>query len=356
MKSRITLASAIALAFCAVALGAFVLPVAVLVLRSLAADSGGLTLAHYAAYLATPGLARGLWNTALLGTSTVLLVVPLALVFSYALERSVIPGKQLLSAIGAVPLLIPSLLPALVLIYLFGKQGLLSFLLGGGTIYGFPGVLLADAVVTLPHAVIILRTALRTADSRLYEQATLLGAGSVRKFWTITMPAARYGLVSAVLVVFALTVTDIGAPLVVGGNFDVLSIVIYKQVLGQQNFELGAVAAIFLIVPSLFAIVFERAAAKRHAAAVSARVSSAARRHRWHSQLWFGRSHCGDACRLPGGRARSPVAVRPLLDHRALCTRPLRRRRLDGGSRFHHPGCGDRDLRYRVCLCGRLCQ
>jgi iron(III) transport system permease protein len=132
-------------------------------------------------------------------------------------------------------------------------------------------VLIADAIATLPHAVIILRTALRNADARLYEQATLLGAGSWRKFWTITIPAARYGLVSSALVVFALTITDIGAPKVIGGDFDVLAIVIYKQVLGQQNFELGSVAAILLMLPSLLAIVFERAAAKRHAASVSAR-------------------------------------------------------------------------------------
>lgn len=266
-----SLAGGTALAFCAAIAVALLLPLAVLVARSVSASDGSFTLAHYTAYVATPGLLRALWNTAILGTSTVVLVVPLAFVFSYGLERAVLPGKQVLSAIAAAPLLVPSLLPAMVLIYLFGHQGLLTPLIGNADIYGFPGVLLAGAIATLPHAVIILRTALRTADARLYEQATLLGAGSWRKFCTITLPAARYGLVSAALVVFALTITDIGAPKVVGGDFDVLALVIYKQVLGQQNFQLGAVAAILLMVPSLLAIVFERAAAKRHAAAVSAR-------------------------------------------------------------------------------------
>lgn len=273
MKSGFTLASVVALGFCAAASAALLFPLAGLVVRSLSASGGGFTLAHYAAYVATPGLERALGNTGLLGISTVLLVVPLAFVFSYAMERAIVPGRSVLSAIAAAPLLVPSLLPALVLIYLFGQQGLFAGVVGGRGIYGFSGVLLADTIVTFPHAVIILRTALRSADARLYEQATLLGAGSARQFWTITLPAARYGLVSAALVVFALTITDIGAPLVVGGNFDVLSIVIYKQVLGQQNFALGAVAAIFLMVPSLFAILFERAAAKHHAAAVSARAT-----------------------------------------------------------------------------------
>lgn len=266
-----SLVGALTLGFCVAAAVALLLPLAVLVIQSVTAASGGLTLAHYQAYFATPGLVRALENTALLGVATVALVVPLAFAFAYGLERAVLPGKGALSLIASAPLLVPSLLPALVLIYLFGHQGLLAPMLRGAEIYGFPGVLVAEVVATLPHAVIILTTALRTADARLYEQAMLLGAGSWRRFRTITLPSARYGLVSASLVVFALTITDIGAPKVVGGDFDVLALIIYKQVLGQQNFQLGAVAAILLMVPSLIAIAFERAAARRHTASVSAR-------------------------------------------------------------------------------------
>lgn len=269
--AKLSLARLIAFFLVALVAVALVLPLGMLVMRSLLGPEGGLTLAHYVAYAVTPGLMRALWNTALLGAGAVLLVVPLAFVFSYGLERSVLPGRGVLRALASVPLLVPSLLPALVLIYLFGHQGLLTRFLGTSEIYGFPGVLLADAIAAFPHAVVILTAALKAADARLYEQATLLGAGRWRQFWSITLPAARYGLVSAALVVFALTITDIGAPKVVGGDFDVLALVIYKQVLGQQNFQLGAVAAILLMVPSLLAIVFERAAAKHHTAAVSSR-------------------------------------------------------------------------------------
>jgi iron(III) transport system permease protein len=266
-----SLTGMITLLFCLAAMVALALPVAVLVAHSVMAPDGSFTIAHYVAYAATPGLLRALSNTALLGGGVVLVVLPLAFIFAFGLERTVLPGKGMLAAAASLPLLVPSLLPALVLIYLFGRQGLLAPLLGGRTIYGFPGILLADAIAALPHAVIILRTALRAADARLYEQATLLGASGWRKFFTITLPGARYGLVSAALVVFALTITDIGAPKVIGDNFDILAIVIYKQVLGQQNFELGAVAAILLMIPSLLAIVIERAAAKRHAAVMSAK-------------------------------------------------------------------------------------
>ncbi len=179
-RLKLSLTSVIALLFCLAAVTALALPVGVLFIHSVSAPDGSLTTAHYAAYVSTPGLQRALSNTALLGGGVVLVVLPLAFIFAFGLERTVLPGKGMLAAAASLPLLVPSLLPALVLIYLFGRQGLFAPLLGGKTIYGLPGVLLADAMAALPHAVIILRTALRAADARLYEQATVGGASSGR--------------------------------------------------------------------------------------------------------------------------------------------------------------------------------
>ena len=55
------------------------------------------------------------------------------------------------------------------------------------------------------------------------------------------------GLISAGFVVFTLAVTDFGAPKVIGGDFNVLATDIYKQVIGQQNFEMGAVVSVVLL-------------------------------------------------------------------------------------------------------------
>ena len=247
-------------------------PLAMLGLQAFAPD-GRPTLGVFAAYLATPGLMRSLVNTALVGGGVVAVVLPLAFATAFALERSRIPFKGALQAIASAPLLIPSLLPALALVYLFGRQGLLTPLFGGRTIYGAQGVLVADAIAAFPHALIVLRTALSAADGRLYEQARLLGAGRWRSFWRITLPGARHGLVSAALVVFSLTIADVGAPKVVGGDFDVLALDIYKAVLGRQDFPMGSAAALFLLAPSILAVIAERLAARRQAALISSRAT-----------------------------------------------------------------------------------
>ena len=252
------------------------------------APEGRFTLKVFADYFSTPGLTRSLLNTILLGLGVVALVTPVAFVTAFALERSRIPFKGLLQAIASGPLLIPSLLPALALVYLFGRQGLLTPMFGGRTIYGGQGVLLADAIAAFPHALIVLRTALAAADGRLYEQAKLLGAGAWRTFWRITLPGARHGLVSAGVVVFSLTIADVGAPKVVGGDFDVLALDIYKAVLGRQDFPTGAAAALFLLLPSVAAVVIERMAARRQAALVSSRATLYSPPPDLGRDLWLG--------------------------------------------------------------------
>lgn len=258
---------------CLAGLAVFLLaPLGILAAQALAPE-GRVTLDVFSHYLATPGLRRSLENTTLLAAGVVVIDLPLAFAVAFALERSHIPLKTPLQAIMSAPLLIPSLLPALALVYLFGRQGLLTPMFGGRTIYGGQGVLVADAIAAFPHALIILRTALSAADGRLYEQARLLGAGAWRSFWRITLPGARHGLISAAVVVFSLTTADVGAPKVVGGNFDVLALDIYKAVLGRQDFPTGSAAALFLLLPSLLAVLAERMAARRQAALLSSRAT-----------------------------------------------------------------------------------
>ena len=116
------------------------------------------------------------------------------------MTRSRIPAKGLFRAVILIPVLAPSLLPALSLIYLFGNQGMLRGLLAGGTIYGPGGIVAAQVFYTFPQASLILSVALGMADGRIYEAAEALKASRARIFRTVTLPASRYGLVSAAVV------------------------------------------------------------------------------------------------------------------------------------------------------------
>ena len=247
-------------------------PLSALLSKSFRDVSGAFVgFANYAAYFSNHTLAASIGNSLAIALATTAITVPLAYVYAYALTRSAMHGKTVFRALALIPILAPSLLPALSLIYLFGNQGLLKGLLFGHTIYGPLGVVAAEVFHCFPHALMILVTALTLADQRLYEVAQSLGTSKPRTFLTITLPGSKYGLMSAAFVVFTLTITDFGAPKVIGGNFDVLATDIYKQVIGQQNFEIGAVVGMVLIIPALLAFIVDRAVQRRQVALLSAR-------------------------------------------------------------------------------------
>ncbi len=228
-------------------------------------------VANYVRFFATPALSNSILNSIFVAGLTTLIVVPLAFVYAYGLTRTCVPAKGLLAGIALVPILSPSMLPAIALVYLFGNQGMIRGLLLGESIYGPIGIVMGQVFYCFPHAVLILTTALSLADARLYEVAEALGTRRRRVFLTITLPSAKYGLVSAAFVVFTLVMTDFGIPVVIGGRFNVLATDVYKQVMGQQNFQMGAVVAVVLVVPALASFVVDRIVQRRQVALLGAR-------------------------------------------------------------------------------------
>ncbi|MCJ8170529.1 putative 2-aminoethylphosphonate ABC transporter permease subunit [Atopomonas sediminilitoris] len=258
------------------ALAAFALlllgPLYSLLSKSVADGSGQFVgLANFNAYLAGGGIQRGLSHSLWIASSSMLIVVSLAFACAWALTRTRLPLRGVIKALLMLPILAPSLLPALSLIYLFGEQGIFKSWLGDTSIYGPLGIVLGSCFWTFPHALMILLTAMSHADARHYEAADVLRASAWRTFFTVTLPNARYGLVSAAFVVFILVFTDFGVPKVIGGNYEVLATDIYKQVIGQQKFEMGAVISVLLLLPALLAFVADRWVQRRQAASVTAR-------------------------------------------------------------------------------------
>ena len=246
------------------------------ILQQAAQDDQGqfVGLHNFLSYIQTPSLLQSLWNSVWVSGLVTLIVLPLAFVFAYALTRSCMPGKPIFRSISLIPLLAPSLLSAISLIYWFGNQGVLKDAMqavGIDQIYGAPGVVMAECFAVFPHVLMILVTALTLADARLYEAADAMGTSSQRKFFTITLPGAKYGLISASLVSFTLVVTDFGIPKVIGGNFNMMATDIFKLVIGQQDFSRGSVVALLLLSPAVLSFAVDRYVSARQTAMLSAR-------------------------------------------------------------------------------------
>jgi iron(III) transport system permease protein len=270
--SEATVARLLILLLVAVLLGIIALPLASLLSKSVEDGNGTFVgLRNFVTYFTTPTLLASLFNSVFVAALATAIVVPVAFTYAYALTRSRMRLKGMFYAAALLPVFAPSLLAAIALTYIFGNQGLLRGALFGNSIYGPIGIVIAEVLYAVPHALVINVTALAMADGRLYEAAEALGTRPARVFRTVTLPGARYGLISSAFVVFTLVVTDFGIPKVIGGQFNVLATDAYKQVVGQQNFPMGAVVGIVLLVPAILAFVVERIVERRQVALLSGR-------------------------------------------------------------------------------------
>ena len=262
-------------------------------------DRGGafVGLRLFQEYFQTPALRLSIGHTLSVAFAVTGITIPLAFTFAYALTRSCMPLKGTFRVIALTPILAPSLLSAISFIQWFGTQGLLKWMLGGASVYGPIGIIISCVYAVFPHALMIVLTALLLADGRLYEAAESLGTPTLRRFLTITLPGAKYGLISAAMVVFSYTVSDFGIPKVIGGNFSVLALDIFKQVIGQQNFNRGAVVSLILLIPVLVAFVVDWTMQGRQQAQFSSRaVAYAPKRKRGFDTAMF--CYCLIVCLL----------------------------------------------------------
>ncbi|MBI3456192.1 MAG: putative 2-aminoethylphosphonate ABC transporter permease subunit [Candidatus Rokubacteria bacterium] len=259
------------------ALGAFLLVAVVLPLYALLsrsfqdADGAFVALANYRGFLATPALSQSIEHSFTVAFASTAVTLALAFAYAYGLTRSCIPFKPLFKGVALIPILMPSLLPAISLVYLFGNQGILKSWLMGASIYGPIGIVLGEVFYVFPHALMILLIALATSDARVYEAAESLRASKLRIFFTVTLPSVRYGLVSTFFAVFTLVITDFGVPKVIGGQYNVLATDVYKQVVGRQDFQMGAVVSMMLLVPAAIAFLADRVAQRRQVALLTTR-------------------------------------------------------------------------------------
>lgn len=242
----------------------FLYPMVIVFLRSITIPDGTYGLDNYQHILGSVGFWRATKQSIIMSGTTTLLSVFLGFIIAHGLHRCAFRGKRLIRAIIILPLLAPSLVQALGLIFLLGRNGLISRTIAIEIdIYGFWGLLIANTLYALPQAVMIIGASLVLLDARTYEAAEVMGAKPSRQFRDLTIPAIFFAMLNSAFVVFIITITDFGNAAVIGGDYSVLATEIYKQVIGLRNFNMGAVVGIMLLLPTVVSYVIERQTMKR---------------------------------------------------------------------------------------------
>ncbi len=206
-------------------------------------------------------------NTVILGVTVATVGTLIGFLFAYVQVRVPLPRrlKQFLHVMALVPIVSPPFALALSAIVLFGRSGLITRDLLGldFNIYGLQGMVLVMSLSFFPVAYISLAGLMRALDPALDEAATNLGASRWRTFRTVTLPLLLPGLASGFLLLFVEALADLGNPIVLGGNFQVLASRMYLAIIGQYDTLGGAVLGLLLLVPSLIVYFVHRYYAER---------------------------------------------------------------------------------------------
>lgn len=247
-KSKLFLAVGIIIFFTA----SMIFPLFSLFIKAFQNKYGEFTgLDNFIEYFENPNTSSSLFNSLKVSLTVTVIVTIAALLFAYGINRTDIKLKKILNFTALLPLFAPTMTHGIALIYIFGRQGVFTRFTGIELpVYGFLGIVLAESVFIFPVLYFMLSLSFNNEDYRKYEAAQLMGISSIKQFFTITVPSIKYTLITCFFSAFTLSFTDFGAPKVIGGNYNVLATDIFKQVIGQQNFSMGATVGILLIIPA----------------------------------------------------------------------------------------------------------
>jgi iron(III) transport system permease protein len=202
---------------------------------------------------------RPLLNSMVVGSLVALCGTAVAFLFAYGITRTNIPFKRAFRLIAIMPIVSPPFLIALAAILLLGNHGVITDALRlDWDIYGLPGLVLTETLAYFPIAFMILEGVLSKIDPSIEEAALNMGASKLRTFLTVTLPLAIPGVASAMLLVFIRSLEDFGNPVVIQGNYQVLTVAAYHAVTGMYNMPLAATLAIFMLVPTLMIFVVQK--------------------------------------------------------------------------------------------------
>jgi len=201
-----------------------------------------------------------LWVTLRLAGATTLLLLLLGTPLAWWLSHSRCRLKSLVEAAVALPLVLPPTVLGFYLLILLSPQGALGGLmnsLGGPTLaFSFSGLVIGSVIYSLPFVVQPLQGAFASIGPRPLEVAATLGAGPLDRFFTVALPLARHGFITATVLGFAHTVGEFGVVLMIGGNIpgetQVLSIAIYDHVealaYGQAHWLAGGLLLLSFVL------------------------------------------------------------------------------------------------------------
>ena len=208
----------------------------------------------------SPTYLVALWGSLRLGILTATISTLVGYMFAFLIERTSFRQKKLMTTLATMPVISPPFSLSLSIILLFGNNGLISkqLLHLNTSIYGLGGLTLVQVIGMFPIAFMTISGVLRQIDSTVEDASLDLSATRWQTFKSITLPLSAPGILSAWLLVFTNSLADFANPLLLSGDYRVLSTEAYMLVTGRSNLGAGSALSFILLMPTLTAFLIQR--------------------------------------------------------------------------------------------------
>ena len=257
-KTRIAPQKIILVVLC-VLFGLFLIfPMATILFHSLS-NGEGFSLESYEKLFGS-GIGTAFSNSVGISALSALLAVVLAFIPAYAVNYTNLNSrfKKVISTMMMLPMLLPTITYGFAIIYSFGKQGLITKLIGTQLIdiYGIPGLVLGYVIYTIPTAFMLINNTMKYIDKKFMVVSRLMGDNKRKCFFSTVLTPIASALAVAFIQSFTLSFTDYGIPAALAGNVDLLATRLYSEMLGSlPNFHSGSAVSILMLLPSVVSIV-----------------------------------------------------------------------------------------------------
>ncbi len=236
-------------------------PLGKVLLFSLTDEAGNVSLAPMLALFSTPRYLATFGRTMLLGVVVAVIATFIGYIFAFTITRTNVPCKGFLKTIATLPILSPPFILSLSIIFLFGKQGLITNSLlhiTDNNVYGMGSLVVVQVISFFPIAYMTLSGILSSIDASVEDAACNMGASRWHTFWTVTFPLSLPGIISGCLLVFIQSLEDFSNPATIGGDFTTLSVEVYQIINGTYDMRKGSVLALLMLAPAMVAFLLNK--------------------------------------------------------------------------------------------------
>lgn len=252
-------------------LGWLVLYPNLFIVRDSLAEAGEFTLAHWRRFWGSGAELRAFWGSVWISAASVVLAAALGVPLAFLFARYRFPGRRLLGALAALPVLLPPLVGTIAFLFLYGETGFFTrgvqLLLGMDSapwrLSGPWAILLVHAYTMYVYFYLFAAAGLARLDAGYAEAAAALGAGRWTTLRRVTLPMLAPALGGAALLVFMTSMASFSAPYVFGGGFRVLTTQIYASKLNGETGLVAVEAVVLALASLLFLALLQRYEAGR---------------------------------------------------------------------------------------------